>query len=144
VLQTAWKDNNLVLFLSTIHYPVGLNPKIVRILQAKTQPGSLIGRELIVRNRGRPRATSTAAKSVQAEFGDAVRKNLAILCVIDEYNHKMGQVDLADQYRAGNPGLCQICCGGWHALFRFLFNTALVNSYLLSSYADENGGRGIG
>jgi hypothetical protein len=140
VLQTAWKDNNLVLFLSTIHYPVESDPEIVRILQAKIQPGSLIGRELIVRNRGQPRATSTAAKSVQAEFGDAVQKNLAIPCVIDEYNHKMGQVDLADQYRAGNPGLCRIRCGGWHALFRFLFNTVLVNSYLLSSYAN---GRGV-
>ena len=107
VLQTAWKDNNLVLFLSKIHYPVELDPEIVRILQTKTQPGSLIGRELIVRNRGRPRATSTAAKSVRAEFGNAVRKNLAILSVIDEYNHRMGQVDLADQYRAGNPGLVE-------------------------------------
>ena len=144
VLQTAWKDNNLVLFLSTIHYPIEIDPEIVRILQAQTKPGNLIGQELIVRNRGRPRATSTAAKSVRAEFGDAVRKNLAIPCVIDEYNHKMGQVDLADQYRAGNPGLHRIRRRGWHALFRFLFNTVLVNSYLLSSYANRKGGRGVG
>jgi len=144
VLQTAWKDNNLVLFLSTIHYPVELDLKIVRTLQANTKPGNLIGQELIVRNRGQPRATSTAAKSVRAEFGDAVRKNLAIPCVIDEYNHKIGQVNLADQYRAGNPGLRRIRRGGWHALFRFLFNTVLVNSYLLSSYADGKGGRGVG
>jgi hypothetical protein len=90
VLQTAWKDNNLVLFLSTIHYPVELDPDIVRTLQAKSKPGNLIGLELIVQDRRRPKATSTAAKSVQAEFGDAVQKNLAILCVIDEYNHRMG------------------------------------------------------
>ena len=133
MLQTAWKDNNLVLFLSTIHYPVELDPETVRILQANTKPGNLIGQELIVRDRGRPRATSTAAKSVRAEFGDAVRKNLAIPCVIDEYNHKMGQVDLADQYRAGNPGLRRIRRGGWHALWKFIYNTVLVNSYLLSS-----------
>jgi hypothetical protein len=114
------------------------------MLQAKTQPGSLIGQELIVQNRRRPRATSTAAKSVQAEFGDTIQKNLAILCVIDEYNHKMGQVDLADQYRSGNPGLCRIRCKGWYALFRFLFNTVPVNSYLLSSYADGKGGRRVG
>jgi hypothetical protein len=56
----------------------------------------------------------------------------------------MGQVDLADQYRAGNLGLCRIRHGGWHALFRFLFNTVLVNSYLLSSYANGKGGRGVG
>ena len=141
VLQTAWKDNNLVLFLSTIHCPVELDSKTVRILQAKSNPGSLIGQALIVRDRGRPRATSTAAKSVRAEFGDAVRKNLAIPCSIDEYNHKMGQVDLADQYRAGNPGRRRIRRGGWHAIWKFIYNTVLVNSYLLSSYV---GGRVAG
>jgi hypothetical protein len=85
VLQTAWKDNNLVLFLSTIHYPVELDSEIVRILQAKTKPGNLIAQALVIRNRKRPRATSIAAKSVRAEFGDAVQKNLAIPCSIDEY-----------------------------------------------------------
>jgi hypothetical protein len=141
VLQTAWKDNNLVLFLSTIHHPIELNPETVRSQQAKMKPGNLIGQELIVRDRRRPRATSTAARSVRAEFGNAVRKNLAIPCVIDEYNHKMGQVDLADQYRAGNPGRRRIRRGGWHAIWKFIYNTVLVNSYLLSSYV---GGRVTG
>jgi hypothetical protein len=72
VLQTAWKDNNLVLFLLMIHYPVELDSEIVLTLQAKTKPGNKIGQALIVRNRGWPRATSTAAKSVRAEFGDVV------------------------------------------------------------------------
>ena len=133
MLQTAWKDNNLVLFLSTIYYPVELDPDIVRILQANTEPGNLIGQELIVQDRRQPRATSTAAKSVRAEFGNAVRKNLAIPCIIDEYNYKMGQVDLANQYQASNPGRRQIRQGGWHALWKFIYNTVLVNSYLLSS-----------
>jgi hypothetical protein len=103
VLQTAWKDNNLVLFLSMIHYPVELDSETVRILQAKSKPGNLIGQVLIVQDHGQPRATSTAARSVQAEFGNTVQKNLAIPCSIDKYNHKIGQVDLADQYQAGNP-----------------------------------------
>ena len=118
-----------------------MDSEIVRSLQAKTKPGNLIGRALIVYDRRRPRATSTAAKSVRAEFGDAVRKNLAIPCSINEYNHKMGQVDLADQYRAGNPGRRRIRRGGWHALWKFIYNTILVNSYLLSSYV---GGRVTG
>jgi hypothetical protein len=118
-----------------------MDPDMVRILQANTNPGNLIGQELIVRNRRRPKATSTAAKSVRAEFGDAVRKNLAIPCVIDEYNHRMGQVDLADQYRADNPGRRRIRRGGWHAIWKFIYNTALVNSYLLSSWV---GGRVTG
>jgi hypothetical protein len=82
--------------LLTIHCPVELDSETVRILQAKSKPGNQIGRALIVQDCGQPRATSTAAKSVQAEFGNAVQKNLAIPCSIDNYNHKMGQVDLAD------------------------------------------------
>jgi hypothetical protein len=50
----------------------------------------------------------------------------------------MGQVDLADQYRANNPGRRRIRRGGWHAIWKFIYNTVLVNSYLLSSYV---GGR---
>jgi hypothetical protein len=134
VLQTAWKDNNLVLFLSTIHNPIELAPDIVRIQQAIMKPGNRIGRELIVRSRKRSKATPTAARIVALEFGNTVRKNLAIPCIIDEYNHKMGQVDLADQYRAGNPGRRRIRRGGWHALWKFIYNTVLVNSYLLSSW----------
>jgi hypothetical protein len=127
--------------LSTIHCPIELDPETVRIQQAKMKAGDLIGQELIVRDRRRPRATSTAARSVQAEFGNAVQKNLAIPCVIDEYNHKMSQVDLADQYRTGNPGQQRIRQGGWHAIWKFIYNTVLVNSYLLSSYV---GGRVTG
>ena len=36
--------------------------------------GDLIGQELIVQDRRRPRATSTVARSVQAEFGNAIQK----------------------------------------------------------------------
>jgi hypothetical protein len=81
-------------------------------LQAKSKPSNRIGQALIVQDRRRPRATSTAARSVQAEFGDAVQKNLAILCSIDEYNYKIGQVDLANQYRASNPRQRRIRQGG--------------------------------
>jgi len=112
VLETAWKDNNLVLFLSTIHDFVGLDPDLVRIQQATADPGDFIGSELIVQTRKRPKATSTAAWSVRAEFGSATTKKLAILHAIDEYNHHMGQVDRGDQYQVGNPGLRRIRRGG--------------------------------
>lgn len=134
VLQTAWKDNNLVLFLSTIHDSIKLDPKLVRVQQAVMDPGTYIGPELIVRNRKRPKATSTAARAVRDEFGSATTKKLAIPRAIDEYNYLMGQVDRGDQFRAGNPGLRRIRRGGWHALWRFLYNVVLCNSYLLSSY----------
>jgi len=46
----------------------------------------------------------------------------------------MGYVDQADQRRASNPGLRRIRRGGWHALWNFIFNVTLVNSFLLSDY----------
>jgi hypothetical protein len=61
VLQTAWKDNNLVLFMSTIHDFIRLDPKLVREQQATMDPGTFIRPELIVRDRKRSKATSTAA-----------------------------------------------------------------------------------
>src|SRR5271154_6303125 len=54
------------------------DPDIIRIQQASIKPNNFIGRELIVRSRRRPKATSTTVRSVRAEFGNAVRKNLAI------------------------------------------------------------------
>jgi hypothetical protein len=53
----------------------------------------------------------------------------------------MRQVDLADQYRADNPGRRCIRQGGWYAIWTFIYNTVLVNCYLLSSYV---GGRMTG
>ncbi len=90
VLETAWKDNNLVSFLSTIHDFVKLDPELVRVQQATVDPGAHIGLELIVRTRKRPKATSTAARAIRADFGSAATKKLAIPHAIDEYNYCMG------------------------------------------------------
>jgi len=61
VLKTAWKDNNLVLFLSTIHDFVGLDLDLVQIQQATADPSDFISSELIVQTQKRLKATSTAA-----------------------------------------------------------------------------------
>jgi len=113
--QHAWKDNALVLFLSTTH-PI---------------PGP---DQLIIRNRKRPSKTSTSAKTARKPFGSEPTKNLPIPKFVDDYNHYMGQVDQADQLRASNPGLRRVRRGGWHALWNFIFNVTLVNSFLLSDY----------
>ena len=47
----------------------------------------------------------------------------------------MNAVDQADQLRSYNSGLRRIRKGGWHAIWHFLFNTVLVNSYLLSFHS---------
>lgn len=51
-------------------------------------------------NQRRPQDTSTNAASVRKIFGPEVQKLLAILTLIDDYNHYMGGVDIGDQLRA--------------------------------------------
>jgi hypothetical protein len=114
ILQSAWKDNTLVLFLSTTH----------------STP------DLITRHRKRPSTTSTSARTARAVFGSEHSKDLPIPTFIDDCSHCVGQVDQADQLRATNPGLRRIRRGGWQALWHFLFNVTLVNSFLLSQYKD--------
>ena len=139
VLQTAWKDNNMVLMLSTIHGYVVLDPELAKHQALESQDGDLLDLETIIRNRRRPKITSTAGKCVWAVFQDEVRKKLPIPFVIDEYNHQMNGVDLADQLRSGNRGERRIFRGGWRALFRFLYTTVAVNSALLSTVSRDRG-----
>ena len=80
VNRICWIDNGAVLMLSNIH-PVG--------------PGYTV-----VRNRRRPRETATNAKKVRKVLGSSARKELAIPLVVDDYNHHMGGVDIADQLRS--------------------------------------------
>jgi hypothetical protein len=114
VLQYAWKDNALVLFLSTTH-------------DSKHE-------QLVIRHRKRPSKTSSSAKTARIPFGSEPSKDLPIPKFVDDYNDHMGQVDQADQLRATNPGLRRVVRGGWHALWNFIFNVTLVNSFLLSDY----------
>lgn len=92
VHQSAWKDNALVLFLSTTH---------------ETGPD-----QLVIRHRKRPPTTSTSAKTSRQAFGPDPKKDLPIPKFVDDYNHYMGYVDQADQLQASNPGLRGIKRGG--------------------------------
>ena len=78
VFQVAWKDQAMVLFMSTVSD----------------------GTKRIVRQRRRPAKTSTNARTSRMVFGDAVVKDLAIPDYIDMYNHFMNGVDIADQLRS--------------------------------------------
>jgi hypothetical protein len=51
----------------------------------------------------------------------------------------MNRIDLADQLRSGNHRERHIFCGGWYALFRFLYTTVAVNSALLSTVSQDRG-----
>jgi hypothetical protein len=113
ILFLAWKDNALVLFQSTISD----------------------GSRTVVRTRKRPKETSSSAKTSRVPFGNSPTKELEIPQFIDDYNHQMNAVDRGDQLRSYNAGLRRIRKGGWHAIWHFLFNVVLVNSYLLSFYS---------
>ncbi len=78
VLCLVWQDNNLVLALSTIHFPL----------------------DIVERLRKRPRKTSINAGIVLKVFGGDVIKKLPIPTFIDDYNHHMNGVDIANQMRA--------------------------------------------
>jgi hypothetical protein len=111
VLSIFWMDNGPVTMLSTIHEITG--PESRKVTKRK-----------------RPRYTSTNANKVREVFGDEVEKFLPIPTVIDDYNHFMGGVDVADQYR--HYYNTQITARRtWVPIFFWLLDTAIVDSFLI-------------
>jgi hypothetical protein len=80
-VDIAWQDNNIVTALSTIH----------TVHQDC---------DWIERDRKRPAKTSTNAGIARKPFGDKSVKKPSIPLLIDDYNHHMGGVDIANQLRA--------------------------------------------
>ena len=112
VLAILWIDNGPVTMLSTIH---GLK-------EASWQ---------VEKNRRRPRKSSLNANKVREMFGNNSRKNLKIPRVINDYNHYMGGVDIADQLRSYNS--TQLTSNrNWMPLFFWILDIVLVNSYKLA------------
>lgn len=114
VLELAWKDSNIVLFMSTVHD----------------------GRSYVSSMRKRPANTSTGARMTRLVFCDDPVKELDIPDLTDDYNCYMGGVDNADQLRSYYTTLRskRKTWKTWKALFHFLLNIVIVNCYLLSSY----------
>jgi hypothetical protein len=55
--------------------------------------------ETVIRPQKRPSTTSTSAAITRPIFGDSPVKDLPIPVAIDTYNHHIGGVDIANQYR---------------------------------------------
>jgi hypothetical protein len=110
VICYAWQDNNTVIACSTVH--------------------SSGNEHTIIRLRRRPQATSTNGSLVRKVFGDQVRKELPIPAFIDDYNHFMGGVDIADQLRSYYTTQ-RISLRNWYPLFFWILDTAILNAYLL-------------
>jgi hypothetical protein len=113
VLCFIRQDNNAVLGLTTahsLHRPEG---------------------DTIIRNRKRPKQTSTNARITHPIFNDLPRKRLLIPRVIDDYNHHMNGVDLANQFRAwvttSRPGIYK----AWQPLWYWLLDICACNAFLI-------------
>lgn len=111
VMEFAWKDANVVLFISTVDD----------------------GQSTKETARKRPPLTQTGARITRKVFGDEVVKTLRIPTFIFYYNLYMGGVDIADQLRS-YFNTQRTHRKTWKPLFHFLLDTVLGNSYLLSSY----------
>jgi hypothetical protein len=112
VLCIGWQDNNLVLGLTTIH----------TVHEASS---------MISRFRKRPQITSTNAATARKIFGDLARMELDIPVFIDDYNHNMNGVDLANQFR--QPYDTQrISYRIWFPLMHWIFDQAATNAYILA------------
>lgn len=113
VLCIGWQDNNFVLGLSTIH----------TVHEASSY---------VTRWRKRPQITSTNATSARKVFGDLSRMELDIPAWIDDYNHYMNSVDLANQFRQVYDTQ-QISYRIWCPLMHWAFDQAAINAYKLAT-----------
>ncbi|RKK31123.1 hypothetical protein BFJ66_g15994 [Fusarium oxysporum f. sp. cepae] len=117
VNQIAWKDNSLVLFLTSVFK----------------------GDELVKRKRKRPNTMEARARPIQRFFGDEAVKDFNIPLVAAIYNDEMNHVDRGDQLRASLGYNHRIRRGPWQALaWTFLLEIALVNSYLLQLHGNPS------
>ena len=89
---------------------------------------------LVNRERRRPAATSTGARQTAKIFGSSARKILPIPLFIDQYNHFMGGVDIADQMRSYYTTQRRHH-QTWKPLWHFLLDTVASNCFKLSSYS---------
>ncbi|MFL5661997.1 MAG: hypothetical protein ACJ8BW_11710 [Ktedonobacteraceae bacterium] len=87
--------------------------------------------DLIKRYRKAPKPTSTNAKVVLAVFGGEYRKWLYIPIAIDDYNHHMNGVDIANQRRKYCSTYRKRNLRSWRPLFHWLLDVTVVNSYIL-------------
>jgi hypothetical protein len=121
-LVSIWQDSNKVGFCTTIHD----------------------GTEWIVRSRKRPKGTSTSAAITKQPFymfspppkckePYEHTRLLPIPLAVDDYNHHMGGVDIADQLRAGFS-THQRGVKPWRPLFYWLLDSTIINAFRLSEH----------
>ena len=113
-----WKDNNMVKLLTSVH----------------------TGDSTIERMRRKPRNSSAYTNSARTAFTavhpTAHRLPFQIPTAIDDYNHYMGGVDIADQYRS-YYNTQRRETRNWIPLFNWLLDISIINSFLLYKLASD-------
>jgi Transposase IS4 len=113
VLCIGWQDNNFVLGLSTVHTVHEASSWVPLV-------------------RRSPLTSSTNATIVHKAFGDLPFKLLDILTWVDDYNHNMNSVDLANQFR--QPYDTQKRAYWiWIPLLHWILDQAAVNAYKIAT-----------
>lgn len=108
VLAAEWQDNSQVHMLTTVH---NLHDRVMR-------------------NRKRPRLTSTNGPLIRPVFGNQHTMPAPIPHMIDDYNLHKGGVDIADQYRC--YFFTQLVARrNWLPFFFWLLDISVVNSFLM-------------
>ncbi|KNB04720.1 hypothetical protein FOXG_06758 [Fusarium oxysporum f. sp. lycopersici 4287] len=111
----SWKDNALVLFLTTVF-----------------REGNQV-----IRSRRWPAASSAANRAAREVFGSELGKDLRVPLGIDEHSHHTNGVDTGDQLRSYNQYSRPIRRGGWQSIaWNFLLEVILVNSFLLQIWGE--------
>ena len=104
-----WMDNGLVFCVSTLHK---------------------IGNE-IKRKRKRPRVTQNNRNHVKEIWGDKGATDIKIPTLIDDYNHWMGGVDVADQQISYYHPSKLVCYRNWIPIFIQLLSIIRNNAYIV-------------
>src|SRR5277367_74419 len=81
--------------------------------------------------RNRPPNTSTNATIVRKVFGELARMELEIPCFINDYNHHMNSVDLANQFRQAY-NTQQIAYRTWIPLLHWILDQAAINAFKIA------------
>ncbi|KAI8710682.1 hypothetical protein NCS52_01549000 [Fusarium sp. LHS14.1] len=115
VNQIAWKDNALVLLLST----------------------AFTGEERCDRWRKRPSTKTPMARPIQRFFSGEPIKLISIPTIAASYNDEMNHVDRGDQRKSYLGYDHPIRRGAWQAIaWTFLLDIVLVNSFLLQLHGE--------
>ncbi|EDN09501.1 predicted protein [Histoplasma mississippiense (nom. inval.)] len=88
----------------------------------------------IERIRKRPGINSTNGSQIRRLFGDKFEQAMEIPTIIDDYNHYMNGIDLANQYRASYETHMPTN-RTWLSILYWIIDHAIVNAYILHRLA---------